>query len=171
MARRQAIHLDLTDMNDPDVFEVEMTHALEQALRRFENPVRPNTVFITQENPDVVWIPTTLSSLSERKPLADITRRQIRKDRRMARRMDNRRNEHGEDRSRSGATGQENEYIPPEPINTSQGLGISANTAYCVKCRQKRQMKDAKETTTKNNRKALQGICPVCGTKMKKFMK
>ena len=45
------------------------------------------------------------------------------------------------------------------------------NTAYCVKCRQKRNMKNPKQITTKNNRKALQGVCTTCGTKMMKFMK
>ena len=44
-------------------------------------------------------------------------------------------------------------------------------TAYCVKCRQKRNMKNTKIITTKNNRKALQGICATCGTKMMKFIR
>ena len=39
-------------------------------------------------------------------------------------------------------------------------------TAYCFKCRQKREMKDAKAITMKNERLATQGICPKCGTKM-----
>jgi len=38
--------------------------------------------------------------------------------------------------------------------------------AYCVKCRIKREMKDAKAITMKNGRPATQGVCPVCGTKM-----
>jgi len=38
--------------------------------------------------------------------------------------------------------------------------------AYCVKCRAKREMKDAKSITMKNGRPATQGTCPVCGTKM-----
>ena len=38
--------------------------------------------------------------------------------------------------------------------------------AYCVKCRAKREMKDAKAITMKNGKPATQGICPVCGTKM-----
>ena len=37
---------------------------------------------------------------------------------------------------------------------------------YCVKCRTKREMKNAKSVTTKNGRPATQGMCPVCGTKM-----
>ena len=38
--------------------------------------------------------------------------------------------------------------------------------AYCVKCRAKRDVKDAKQITMKNGRPATQGVCPVCGTKM-----
>ncbi|HOK00626.1 MAG TPA: DUF5679 domain-containing protein [Candidatus Pacearchaeota archaeon] len=42
--------------------------------------------------------------------------------------------------------------------------------AYCVKCKKKQEMKDEKEVTFKakggKTRKALSGVCPVCGTKM-----
>jgi len=38
--------------------------------------------------------------------------------------------------------------------------------AYCMKCRAKREMRDAKSITMKNGRPATQGVCPVCGTKM-----
>jgi len=38
--------------------------------------------------------------------------------------------------------------------------------AYCVKCKQKKEMKDAKEVTMKNGKKAMSGACPACGTKM-----
>jgi len=38
--------------------------------------------------------------------------------------------------------------------------------AYCMKCRVKREMKDAKAITMKNGRPATQGVCPTCGTKM-----
>ncbi len=41
--------------------------------------------------------------------------------------------------------------------------------AYCVKCKEKREMKDAKSVTMKNGKKAMQGVCPVCGTKMFKI--
>ena len=37
---------------------------------------------------------------------------------------------------------------------------------YCVKCRAKREIKDARAITMKNGRPATQGTCPVCGTKM-----
>ena len=37
---------------------------------------------------------------------------------------------------------------------------------YCVKCKTKRQMKNAKKVTLPNGRHAAQGVCPECGTKM-----
>lgn len=37
---------------------------------------------------------------------------------------------------------------------------------YCLKCREKREMQDPKEVTLKNDRPAMQGTCPVCGTKI-----
>lgn len=41
--------------------------------------------------------------------------------------------------------------------------------AYCVKCKTKREMNDPKEIVMKNGKPAVQGICPVCGTKMNKI--
>ena len=38
--------------------------------------------------------------------------------------------------------------------------------AYCVKCRAKKEMKNARSITMKNGKPATQGVCPVCGTKM-----
>jgi DNA polymerase II large subunit len=43
---------------------------------------------------------------------------------------------------------------------------MAAVEAYCVKCRTKREMKDPKEVTMKNGRPAMEGTCPVCGTKL-----
>ena len=43
---------------------------------------------------------------------------------------------------------------------------ILATIAYCVKCKAKREMKDPKNVTMKNGKKAVSGTCPVCGTKM-----
>ena len=42
--------------------------------------------------------------------------------------------------------------------------------AYCMKCKTTRTMKDAEEVTMENGRRAARGICPVCGTKMTKFL-
>ncbi len=37
---------------------------------------------------------------------------------------------------------------------------------YCVKCKAKREMKDAKKVTLKNGKPATSGVCPKCGTKI-----
>ena len=42
--------------------------------------------------------------------------------------------------------------------------------AYCVKEKTKKPMKDAHEVTLKNGKRALQGVCSSCGTKMMKFI-
>lgn len=42
--------------------------------------------------------------------------------------------------------------------------------AYCVKEKTQKPMKDAKEVTLKNGKRALQGVCSSCGTKMMKFV-
>ena len=39
-------------------------------------------------------------------------------------------------------------------------------TAYCMKCRKKVEIKNPKQVTLKTNRPAMEGICPVCGTKV-----
>ena len=41
---------------------------------------------------------------------------------------------------------------------------------YCVKCRAKKDMKDAKEVTMKNGRQAAKGTCPDCGTGVFRFL-
>lgn len=38
-----------------------------------------------------------------------------------------------------------------------------------MKCKEKREMKDAKKVTMKNGKPAMQGVCPVCSTKMFKI--
>jgi len=38
--------------------------------------------------------------------------------------------------------------------------------AYCMKCRAKKEMEDAKSITTKNGKPATQGVCSTYGTKM-----
>lgn len=46
----------------------------------------------------------------------------------------------------------------------------AAVEAYCVKCKAKRNMKDPKENTMANGRKAMKGTCPECGTGMFKIL-
>ncbi len=41
--------------------------------------------------------------------------------------------------------------------------------AYCVKCKSKREIKDAQAITMKNGRPATEGKCPECGTKIFKI--
>ena len=40
-----------------------------------------------------------------------------------------------------------------------------------MKCKENKEMKDAKQITMKNGRPATQGVCPDCGTKMFKIGK
>ncbi len=42
--------------------------------------------------------------------------------------------------------------------------------AYCVKCRAKNEMKDAKVEVNDKGRKMARGVCPKCGTKMTLFL-
>jgi len=44
-------------------------------------------------------------------------------------------------------------------------------TAYCMKCKREREIKNPQKTTMSNGRNAVRGTCPVCGTKMFKFVK
>jgi len=42
--------------------------------------------------------------------------------------------------------------------------------AYCMKCKAERTIQNVQIVTTKNGRPAANGTCPVCGTKMFKFL-
>lgn len=42
--------------------------------------------------------------------------------------------------------------------------------AYCMKCKAERTMSNVTVVTMKNGRPAANGTCPVCGTKMFKFL-
>lgn len=43
--------------------------------------------------------------------------------------------------------------------------------AYCLKCREKREMSNPTPITMKNGKPATEGKCPTCGTKMFKIGK
>ena len=43
--------------------------------------------------------------------------------------------------------------------------------SYCVKCKTAREIKDPHPIVMKNKRSAVQGVCPVCGTKMFRILK
>ncbi|MBI2004796.1 hypothetical protein HYS79_01375 [Patescibacteria group bacterium] len=42
--------------------------------------------------------------------------------------------------------------------------------AYCVKCREKKEMVDPKEVEMKGGRRAMSGTCATCSTKMFKIL-
>ena len=44
-------------------------------------------------------------------------------------------------------------------------------TAYCMKCKHEREIKNPQKTRMSNGRNAVRGSCPVCGTTMFKFVK
>ena len=48
---------------------------------------------------------------------------------------------------------------------------MPAKEGYCVKCKDKREIKDAEDTVLKNGRPATKGVCATCGTKMFKIGK
>ncbi|GEM_PF-145873 len=48
-------------------------------------------------------------------------------------------------------------------------VSVAAKEGYCVKCKAKREIKDAQAITMKNGRPATQGLCPECGTKIFKI--
>jgi hypothetical protein len=41
---------------------------------------------------------------------------------------------------------------------------------YCVKCREKRDVKEGEVKETPNGRRMVQGTCPVCSTKVTRFL-
>jgi len=47
---------------------------------------------------------------------------------------------------------------------------VVAETGHCMKCKEKREMKDTEKVVMKNGRSAMKGICTVCGTKMFKIL-
>ncbi len=46
---------------------------------------------------------------------------------------------------------------------------MASYEGYCVKCREKREF-DGQEVELKNGRRAAQGACPICGTKMNRIL-
>jgi Zn finger protein HypA/HybF involved in hydrogenase expression len=49
-------------------------------------------------------------------------------------------------------------------------MGDNMAEGYCVKCKAKREMAEAKEVSMKNGRKAMKGKCPTCGTGMYRIL-
>ena len=42
-------------------------------------------------------------------------------------------------------------------------------TGYCVRCKAKQEIKNPQNIVMKNGRKAVQGVCPKCRTKIFKI--
>ena len=51
----------------------------------------------------------------------------------------------------------------------SEEANVTSYEGYCVKCREKRQF-DGNEVELANGRRAAQGTCPTCGTKMNRIL-
>ena len=49
------------------------------------------------------------------------------------------------------------------------GLDVAKYEGYCVKCREKREF-EGNEVELANGRRAAQGTCPTCGTKMNRML-
>ena len=49
-------------------------------------------------------------------------------------------------------------------------MATTTSTAYCVKCKTQREMKDPQPITLKNGTPALRGTCTVCGTKLSRIL-
>ncbi|MGE5197448.1 MAG: DUF5679 domain-containing protein [Deltaproteobacteria bacterium] len=45
-----------------------------------------------------------------------------------------------------------------------------AEKGYCVKCKKTQEMKDEQKVTMKNQRLAVKGKCPACGTGMYRIL-
>ena len=43
--------------------------------------------------------------------------------------------------------------------------------AYCVRCKGKKEMKEAEKVIMKNGRTAMKGKCPDCGTRLYRILK
>lgn len=48
---------------------------------------------------------------------------------------------------------------------------VSVGTAYCLKCRKKRQVSNSRIKTARNGRKMMCATCEECGTKVCRFIK
>ena len=54
--------------------------------------------------------------------------------------------------------------------NHKDGVHLAV-TGYCLRCKEKREIKDPQAITMKNGKPATTGTCPVCGTKIYKIGK
>jgi hypothetical protein len=54
-------------------------------------------------------------------------------------------------------------------VRREEDLTVAEYEGYCVKCREKRKF-DGEVKEMANGRKAAQGTCPTCGTKMNRML-
>jgi hypothetical protein len=55
-------------------------------------------------------------------------------------------------------------------LTLTGGIDVDEIKAYCMKCKAERIVSNVQIVTMKNGRPAANGQCPVCGTKMFKFL-
>jgi predicted nucleic acid-binding Zn-ribbon protein len=55
-------------------------------------------------------------------------------------------------------------------LTLTGGIDVDEIKAYCMKCKAERVVSNVQIVTMKNGRPAANGQCPVCGTKMFKFL-
>jgi pimeloyl-ACP methyl ester carboxylesterase len=69
-------------------------------------------------------------------------------------------------------SGEQSSELADETQEKGENVVVAeAIEAYCVRCRQKRTMRDPRKIVTKNGRSALEGTCSVCGTRLFRFTK
>lgn len=66
-------------------------------------------------------------------------------------------------------TGQPDPERPLVGHERNEEATVASYEGYCVKCREKREF-DGQEVELANGRRAAQGTCPVCGTKMNRIL-
>jgi len=63
------------------------------------------------------------------------------------------------------------EAIPSSTLKKTDGKGTTPVQGYCMKCRSKQTLKNARPKTLRNLRHTVEGICPNCGVKIVTFIK
>ena len=71
--------------------------------------------------------------------------------------------------SQSGRSGIYYEELIIEIKSMAEEEGVAV-TGHCMKCKEKREMKDTEVVEMKNGRNAMKGTCSICGTKMFKIL-
>ncbi len=63
-----------------------------------------------------------------------------------------------------------NVFILHSCMRYSEVNKVETYEGFCVKCRKKVTIKNPEIVTLKNNRKAVKGVCPNCGTTVYRFL-